>query len=76
VFGHTHIPMLRPLDAGGAPVRYANSGTGLLEGAVSLIEWDPEHREPRLVIWCDEPGGPRRVELVADGARLAVRDRT
>ncbi len=76
VFGHTHIPMLRPLDAGGAPVRYANSGTGLLEGAVSLIEWDPEHREPRLVIWCDEPGGPRGVELVADGARLAVRDRT
>lgn len=72
IFGHTHLPMLRPLDAEGTPVRYANSGTGLLERAISLIEWDPHRRAPRLVVWSDEPDGPRRRELVGDGAHLSV----
>ena len=72
VFGHTHLPMLRPLDAAGVPARYANSGTGLLERAISLIEWDPERREPRLVVWFDEPEGPRRRELVGDGSHLTL----
>ncbi len=75
LFGHTHLPMLRPVDADGHPVRYANSGTGLLERAVSMIEWDPVEREPHLVVWTDEPDGPRRVELVPDGRHLAVADR-
>jgi hypothetical protein len=75
LFGHTHLPMLRPVDAAGHPVRYANSGTGLLERAMSVIEWDPVEREPHLVVWTDEPDGPRRVELVPDGRHLAVADR-
>ncbi len=70
LFGHTHIPMLRPLDATGGPVRYANSGAGILERSFTALEWNPEERAPHLVIWIDEPGGPRRVELLADGAHL------
>lgn len=74
LFGHTHLPMIRPLDGTGRQVDYANSGTGLLERAVSMIEWDPDRREPKLVVWVDEPDGPRRRELVADGRHLAVAD--
>ena len=74
LFGHTHLPMLSPLDATGSPVRYANSGTSLLDHALTSIEWDPARREPRLVVWTDEPDGPRRRELIADGAHLAVLD--
>ncbi|HRW40302.1 MAG TPA: hypothetical protein P5193_02030 [Microthrixaceae bacterium] len=74
LFDHTHLPMLSPLDATGSPVRYANSGTSLLDHALTSIEWDPARREPRLVVWTDEPDGPRRRELIADGAHLAVLD--
>lgn len=74
VYGHTHFPMLRPLNAGGEPVRYANSGCGVLAGAFSALEWhgddpdDPLH----LVVWHDTPDGPRRTELVPDGATLVA----
>jgi len=72
VYGHTHFPMLSPLDAQGRPVRYANSGCGVLNGAISALEWDnsdPEH-PLRLVVWRSTPDGPRRIELVPDGASL------
>jgi len=75
LFGHTHLPMLEPLSAAGRPTRYANSGTALLEGAISLLEWDPDVRAPRLVVWTDEPGGPRRNEMVPDGMHLVLADR-
>jgi hypothetical protein len=64
--------MLWPLNAAGEPVRYANSGCGVLEGAFSALEWDdsdPEH-PLRLVVWRATDEGPSRVELVPDGATL------
>lgn len=70
IFGHTHYPMLLPHDASGRPVRYANSGTGVLDGAVTLVEWDPEDG-PRLVLWmADDGDGPHRLDLVPDGPVL------
>ncbi len=72
VYGHTHFPMLRPLDSQDRPVRYANSGCGVLNGAISALEWDnsdPEH-PLRLVVWRSTPDGPRRIELVPDGESL------
>lgn len=76
VFGHTHFPMLRPVHSDGTSVRYANSGCGVLGGAISALEWVPEDLEDplRLVLWTDEPDGPRRVELVPDGPTLRVVD--
>lgn len=73
-FGHTHFPMLRPLDTDGQPVRYANSGCGVLEGAFTALEWDPVDEEFHLVVWVDEPSGPRRVELVGRGDVLVRAD--
>lgn len=75
LFGHTHLPMLEPLASDGRSTRYANSGTAILEGAISLLEWDPDRRAPRLVVWTDEPGGPRRNEMVPDGSHLVIADR-
>lgn len=72
LFGHTHLPMLRPVDADGRPARYANSGAGILERSFTAIEWNPQRRAPVLVVWVDDVGGPRRIELVADGGRLRV----
>jgi hypothetical protein len=72
VYGHTHFPMLQPLNAAGDPVRYANSGCGVLEGAFSALEWDASDPEQplRLVVWRTTPGGPERIELVPDGDTL------
>lgn len=72
VFGHTHFPMLRPLDPARRPVRYANSGCGVLHRAVTALEWDGSTPEDplRLVVWQDTPSGPRRTELVPDGGTL------
>lgn len=72
LFGHTHLPMLRPLGESGRPVRYANSGAGILERSFTALEWDPRRREPHLVLWVDEPAGPRRVELLGGGRHLSV----
>jgi hypothetical protein len=73
VFGHTHFPMLRPLDGHGRPARYANSGCGILDGAVSALEWHGD-RDPDdalvLVVWVDDDDGPRRIELRPDGDSL------
>ena len=66
-FGHTHFPMLRPLNGAAEQVKYANSGCGVLEGAFSALEWEPSVEEFHLVVWIDDPSGPRRVELVPDG---------
>jgi hypothetical protein len=74
VFGHTHFPMLTPETADGVPVRYANSGCGVLERAVTLLEWDPgSGTDLRLVLWIDEGRGPTRIELLADGPVLSAR---
>jgi hypothetical protein len=72
VYGHTHFPMLRPVNAAGEPVRYANSGCGVLDGAFSALEWDADDPDDplRLVVWHDSPDGPRRTELVPEGATL------
>ena len=72
VYGHTHFPMLRPLNAAGDPVRYANSGCGVLDGAFSALEWDSSDPDDplKLVVWRTTPDGPRRIELVPDGATL------
>lgn len=72
VYGHTHFPMLWPLNAAGEPVRYANSGCGVLEGAFSALEWDDSDAEHplRLIVWRATDDGPRRIELVPDGATL------
>jgi hypothetical protein len=72
VYGHTHFPMLEPLNAAGAPVRYANSGCGVLDGAFSALEWDASDPEAplTLVVWRDTAEGPLRIELSPDGASL------
>ncbi|MFM7509241.1 MAG: hypothetical protein ACKO5A_06800 [Actinomycetota bacterium] len=73
IFGHTHFPMLRPLDADGHPVRYANSGCGVLPGAFTALEWDGSEPEPlRLVVHHLRHGRPTRTELVPDGDVLTV----
>jgi hypothetical protein len=74
VYGHTHFPMIRPLGADGEPVRYANSGCGVLDGAFSALEWDgSDPDEPlKLVVWRSTSDGPQRVELTPDGATLRV----
>lgn len=70
LFGHTHLPMIRPLDAAGREVRYANSGSGILGHSFTAIEWDPDERAPHLVVWIDDPDAARRIELVGDDGRL------
>lgn len=72
LYGHTHFPMLAPLDAAGSPTRYANSGCGVLPRAFTALEWDAsDPADPlRLVLWSDGGDGPLRIELVADGDRL------
>lgn len=71
LFGHTHFPVLRPLDPAGTAVRYANSGSGVLHGGVTALEWDPEDPDRvRLVLWHRSDGRPTRTELVPDGPRL------
>ncbi len=74
--GHTHFPMLRPLDAAGHPVRYANSGSGVLHGAFTALEWDPTNDDTplHLVLWQRTPDGPLRTELVPDGPTLRALD--
>jgi hypothetical protein len=72
VYGHTHFPMLQPLNAAGSPVRYANSGCGVLDGAFSALEWDATDPDAplTLVVWRSTSEGPERTELVPAGARL------
>jgi hypothetical protein len=73
IHGHTHYPMLRPLDSAGRPVRYANSGSGVLDRAFSALEWDGSRPEDplRLVLWTELNGdGPERIELASDGPGL------
>lgn len=72
VYGHTHFPMLRPLNAAGRPVRYANSGCGVLDGAFSALEWDASDPDDplRLVVWHTTEDGPQRTELTPDGGSL------
>ena len=73
VFGHTHFPMLRPLDASGRTVRYANSGCGVLPGAFTALEWDGGREDPlRLVLHHVVDDRPTRSELRPDGDLLAA----
>lgn len=54
LFGHTHFPVYEPLSRTGLIwKRYANSGTGLLWGVVTGLEWDGTGDELRvqLVAW-------------------------
>ncbi len=72
LFGHTHFPMLRPLGSDGRPVRYANSGCGVLPGAFTALEWDGGREEPlRLVLHHLDDGRPARRELRPAGRVLA-----
>ncbi len=77
LFGHTHFPMLEPLDASGRAVRYANSGCGVMPRTVTALEWDPadEERPVRVVAWTADRSvtggtGVERVELRPDGRYL------
>lgn len=74
LFGHTHFPMLEPLDAAGRPVRYANSGCGVMPRTVTALEWDSsdEERPVRVVAWTADRSvtggdGVVRVELQPNG---------
>jgi len=54
LFGHTHFPVYEPQSRTGRVWRrYANSGTGLLWGVVTGLEWDGTGEEAtvRLVAW-------------------------
>jgi hypothetical protein len=74
VFGHTHVPLHRPLAPGadGTPAevwdRYANSGAGIFYECVTGLEWDGTDAagEPvvRLVAW-------RYADRDRDGGALA-----
>jgi len=71
--GHTHYPMLQPLDRDGRPVRYANSGCGVLDGGFTALEWDPAdpERPVSLVVWTTgDDDAPQRIELHPDGGRV------
>ena len=72
VFGHTHFPMLWPHDADGVPVKYANSGCAVLDGAFTCLEWDSSDpdRPLRLIVWRGGADGAERIELVPDGPTL------
>jgi hypothetical protein len=73
MFGHTHFPMLRPVDASGRVVRYANSGCGVLPGAFTALEWDGALDDPlRLVVHHLVDGRPTRTELHPEGEVLAA----
>lgn len=79
VIGHTHEPMIRPVDPQTRTVfrRYANSGSGICPGVITGIEWDgstydgsdPGSVTVRLVGFTDghpEPGVGAAVGLVGD----------
>lgn len=54
LLGHTHFPVYEPRSRTGATWRrYANSGTALLWGVLTGLEWDGTGDEPvvRLVAW-------------------------
>ena len=74
VHGHTHFPMLSPLDADDRPVRYANSGCGVLRGGFTALEWDASNPDDplRLVVWHQRDGVATRTELVPDGDALVA----
>jgi hypothetical protein len=73
LFGHTHFPMLAPVDAAGTPTRYANSGSGVLLGGITALEWDPDRADPlRLVLWYRRDGRVVRTGLRPAGDRLEV----
>lgn len=83
VCGHTHIPLVRPLDLSGdaAWSRYANSGAGVFHECVTGLEWDgtrdPRNPEVSLVVWRYADREPRHVgdaiAVAADG-RPVVRE--
>lgn len=72
IFGHTHFPMLWPQNAKGQQVKYANSGCGVLDQAMTCLEWDSsDQTNPlKLIIWLADPKGARRIELIPDGPTL------
>lgn len=72
VHGHTHFPMLSPVDSRGRPARYANSGCGVLREGFTALEWDQSNASGplRLVVWHRDGGRARRTELVPDGDSL------
>ena len=66
LFGHTHFPVYEPLSRTGLTwKRYANSGTGLLWGVVTGLEWDGTGDEPRVQLvawsWANDDTAPERI---------------
>ncbi len=83
VFGHTHVPLIKPIDpeTGGVWSRYANSGAGIFFECVTGIEWDgrddPAHPAVNLVVWryADASAQTPAAAIVAwDGDRPIVRE--
>lgn len=83
LLGHTHLPLVRPVDppTGGVWERYVNSGSAVFNECLTGIEWDgsadPHRPEVRLVAWrYAERGRPVGDEAVVahDGERAVVRD--
>ncbi len=77
VLGHTHVPLKLPVDAtegpDPSPMKYVNSGAGILHRAVTAVEWDGTDSEAggeprlRLVAWHDDGDAVTRTELEPDG---------
>jgi hypothetical protein len=83
LLGHTHVPLVRPLDpeSGAAWSRYANSGAGIFYECLTGIEWDgtadPANPSVRLVAWryADRDASTPPSAIVAwDGDRGIVRE--
>lgn len=79
VCGHTHDPMIRPIDPQTRTVfsRYANSGSGICPGVITGVEWDgstydgsdPGSVTVRLVgytVGHPEPGVGTAIGMVGD----------
>ena len=75
LMGHTHSPVASPVSRNGEIwTRYLNSGCGIIDGAITAIEWDGSGDEPlaRLVAWSEVRADSEASNIVTlpDGRRL------
>lgn len=72
IHGHTHLPMVRPMNSRDESVKYANSGCGILPEAFTALEWDTSKPGDPLtvVLWHKTADGPHRTEFKSVDSRL------